>query len=66
VDTREYAELISIREAARIANVSYQTVWRAVSRSEVPVYRVGEAAGPLRLRRDEFLAWLLEHEVAVA
>ena len=63
MEPKEPTEMISLREAARLAGCSYQSVWRAASRGEVPVYRVGEEAGPLRLRRDEFLSWLLESEV---
>jgi excisionase family DNA binding protein len=50
-------ELISVREAARIAAVSYQTIWRALYRGELEGYRVGEF-GPLRIPRAEFMEWL--------
>jgi excisionase family DNA binding protein len=58
MDTRERTELISVREAARIAGVSYQTVWRLVGRGEVEAVRVGNGHGPLRIPRREFLTWL--------
>jgi excisionase family DNA binding protein len=58
MDTQERTELISIREAARIAGVSYQTVWRLVGRGEVEAVRVGNGHGPLRIPRHEFLTWL--------
>ena len=58
MQTQEQMELISIREAARIASVSYQTIWRLIGRGEVEAVRVGKGHGPLRIPRHEFLAWL--------
>lgn len=52
------AQLISIREAAALAGVSYLTVWRATRRGDVPVYRIGNEIGPLRLDKHEFLEWI--------
>jgi excisionase family DNA binding protein len=58
METQEQMELISVREAAKIANVSYQTIWRGIHRGEIPAVRVGEEFGPLRINRYAFLAWL--------
>jgi excisionase family DNA binding protein len=60
-DTRGTAvpELISVREAARLANVSPPTIYRAVWRGEVRAVRVGEEAGPLQIDREAFIEWLL-------
>jgi excisionase family DNA binding protein len=58
MDTQERTELISVREAAQIAGVSYQTIWRLVGRGEVVAVRVGNDHGPLRIPRQEFMDWL--------
>jgi excisionase family DNA binding protein len=58
METQERTELITVREAARIAGVSYQTIWRGVHRGEIPPVRVGETFGPLSVEREEFLRWL--------
>jgi excisionase family DNA binding protein len=58
VETQESPELISIREAAQLANVSRPHMWRLVDRGEVPAVRIGEGHGPLRIERRAFLAWL--------
>jgi excisionase family DNA binding protein len=64
MDTQERTELISVREAARIAGVSYQTIWRLVGRGEVEAVRVGKGHGPLRVDRNAFLEWLYGPEEA--
>jgi excisionase family DNA binding protein len=51
-------DLIPVKEAARLANVARPTVYRAIARGELPAIRVGELAGPLRVDREAFLAWL--------
>jgi excisionase family DNA binding protein len=58
VETQEAPELISIAEAAKIANVSRVHVWRLVDSGEVEAVRVGKGHGPLRIPRHEFLLWL--------
>jgi excisionase family DNA binding protein len=58
VETQESPELISVAEAARIANVSRVHMWRLVDRGEVEAYRIGKDHGPLRIPRREFLTWL--------
>jgi excisionase family DNA binding protein len=58
METQEQTELISVREAAKLAAVSYQTIWRAIHRGEVPAVRVGEEFGPLRVERSAFMRWL--------
>jgi excisionase family DNA binding protein len=59
VETQEQQELITLREAARIANVSYQTVWRAAKRDEFPALRVGPVPrGAVRVEREAFERWL--------
>jgi excisionase family DNA binding protein len=58
METQEAPELVSIREAAQLAGVSYVHVWRLVKRGEIEAVRVGNQSGPLRIDRREFLAWL--------
>jgi excisionase family DNA binding protein len=50
-------ELISVAEAARLANVSYLTIWRRVRDGSLPALRVGQA-GVIRIRRDAFNEFL--------
>lgn len=50
--------LISIADAARLAGVSYLTIWRATRRGELPVYKIGEQTGPLRIDRRELTEWI--------
>ncbi len=49
--------LISIRQAAELANVSPTHIWRLIQRGEVEAVRVGEN-GPLRIDADKFMRWL--------
>ena len=63
-ETQEAAELISVAEAARIANVSRVHMWRLVDRGEVEAVRVGKGHGPLRVDRNAFLEWLYGPEEA--
>jgi excisionase family DNA binding protein len=56
--TMETPVLISVREAAEIANVSRVHVWRLIQRGEIPAVRVGEGHGPIRVDREAFLTWL--------
>ncbi len=51
-------DLISVRQAAELANVAPVTIYRAIQRGEVAAVRVGERAGPLRVDRQGFLKWL--------
>jgi excisionase family DNA binding protein len=51
-------DLISVRQAAELANVAPVTIYRAIHRGEVEAVRVGEQAGPLRINRARFLEWL--------
>jgi excisionase family DNA binding protein len=59
METREAPAqaLISIRQAAELANVSRTHLWRLVQRGEVDAVRVGDD-GPIRIPRDLFLQWL--------
>lgn len=59
METREAPAqaLISVRQAAELANVSRTHLWRLVRRGEVPAIRVGEN-GPIRVEREPFLEWL--------
>jgi excisionase family DNA binding protein len=50
--------LISIREAAQLANVSKTHIWRLVRDGEVEGFRVGDGHGPIRIPRERFLDWL--------
>jgi len=56
--------LLSVSEAARIAGVSRQHIWRQVRRGVVPAIRVGPSgiAGPIRIPREAFLEWLYGEE----
>lgn len=56
--TQEQPALVSVREAAQLAGVSYATIWRLIQRGEVPAIRVGNETGPLRIPREEFRRWL--------
>ena len=56
--TQEQPAMVSVREAARLAGVSYATIWRLIQRGEVEAVRVGEDHGPLRINRERFLEWL--------
>jgi excisionase family DNA binding protein len=56
--TRSATSLISIREAAELANVSKTHVWRLIQRGEIEGLRVGEGHGPIRIPRESFLQWL--------
>jgi excisionase family DNA binding protein len=58
METTKDPTLIPIREAAKLAGVSYVTIWRLVHRGEIEAVRVGEGHGPLRIPVDEFRAWL--------
>ena len=49
---------MKISEAAHIAGVSRVHMWRLVRDGEVPVIRVGNDHGPLRIPREEFRRWL--------
>ncbi len=49
--------LISIRQAAELANVSRTHLWRLVQRGEVDAVRVGDD-GPIRIPAETFLRWL--------
>ena len=49
------AEYLTIGDAAEIAKMSTRTVRRAISRGEIPAYRVG---GGLRIVRDDVHAWI--------
>jgi excisionase family DNA binding protein len=51
-------ELLKIGEAAHIAGVSRVHMWRLARDGEVPVIRVGDGHGPLRIPRAEFRRWL--------
>lgn len=55
-------DLIAVKEAARLANCAPVTLYRAIQRGELPAVRVGEASGPLRVDRRQFLSWLLGPE----
>ncbi len=50
--------LISVREAAELANVSRVHVWRLIHRGEIEAVQVGDGHGPLRLDRERFMEWL--------
>ena len=56
--SQEAPVLVSIRDAARLAGVSYVRVWRLIQRGEVEAVRVGNGSGPLRVDRERFLEWL--------
>jgi excisionase family DNA binding protein len=57
--------LLTVPEAARVARVSPQTVYRRVATGEIPALRVGDHSGPIRIPRDEFERWLFgESETA--
>lgn len=58
METQEAAQLISVREAAQLAGVSYVHIWRLIKRGEIEAVRVGNLSGPLRVDRREFMAWL--------
>lgn len=60
VETTEAPALVSVREAARLVNVSTAHMWRLVDKRAVPAFRVGEGHGPLRVDRDGLLRWLEE------
>jgi excisionase family DNA binding protein len=49
--------LITVREAAELANVSRTHLWRLVQRGEVEAVRVGDT-GPIRIDRAKFTEWL--------
>jgi len=49
------AEYLTIGDAAEIAKMSTRTVRRAISRGEIPAYRVG---GGLRIVREDVHAWI--------
>jgi len=59
-------ELISIPEAAKIAGVSRVHMWRLTRDGEVPVIRVGNGHGPLRVPAAAFRQWLYGDEDAAA
>jgi excisionase family DNA binding protein len=61
--TKDAPTLIPIREAARLAGVSYVTIWRLVHRGEFEAVRVGDGHGPLRVDRERFLEWLHGEEL---
>ena len=50
--------LISIRQAAELANVSRTHIWRLVRRGTIDAVRVGDETGPIRVPLDLFVEWL--------
>lgn len=59
MQTPQEPGLITLAEAARIANVSYTTIWRAAWRGAFPAVRIGRR-GAIRVPREPFLRWLYE------
>jgi excisionase family DNA binding protein len=50
--------LLRVPEAAKVAHVSPQTIYRKVAAGEVPAPRIGNFSGPIRIPEGEFRAWL--------
>jgi excisionase family DNA binding protein len=50
--------LIRVSEAARLAGVSRQHVYRLIDRGAIEAVRVGDNSGPIRVAREPFLHWL--------
>ncbi len=50
--------LLTIAEAAKLARVSRQHMWRLVRRGDVDAVRVGNETGPFRIETEAFLGWL--------
>jgi excisionase family DNA binding protein len=58
METQEQT-LITVREAARLAGVSYQTIWRQAHAGQFPAVRVGPPhRGAIRVEREAFERWL--------
>jgi excisionase family DNA binding protein len=53
--TREAAVLLTPADAARLANVSRDTIYRAIDRGALPALHVGRL---LRIDPDAFRRWL--------
>jgi excisionase family DNA binding protein len=49
--------LLSVKQAAKMLNVSLRTMYGLIEAGRVPAFRVG---GQLRLSRDALAAWLAE------
>lgn len=51
-------ELMTVKEAARAANVAPLTIYRRIHAGQIEALRVGEGSGPIRVPRGPFMRWL--------
>jgi excisionase family DNA binding protein len=59
--------LLTVHEAAALAGVSRQTIWRRVRAGELPAVRVGRNPhSPVRIDPDAFDSWLFGEPTATA
>jgi excisionase family DNA binding protein len=55
--------LMTVRELGDYLNITMSTVYKMVSRGEIPVVRLGPNGRTLRFRREQIKAWLTDHQV---
>jgi excisionase family DNA binding protein len=54
--------LLTIQETAELLRQSERSVRRKICSGQIPAVRLGDQAGPLRIRADRLEQWLAEHE----
>jgi excisionase family DNA binding protein len=50
--------LMTVAEAAKLANVAPVTVYRRIHAGQIEAIRVGDGRGPIRIPREPFERWL--------
>jgi excisionase family DNA binding protein len=56
--------LMTVAQAARLANVAVVTIYRRIHAGEIEAIRVGDGRGPIRVPREPFVRWLYGDEAA--
>jgi excisionase family DNA binding protein len=51
-------DLMTVAEAAKLANVAPVTVYRRIHEGQIEAIRVGDGRGPIRVPREPFVRWL--------
>jgi excisionase family DNA binding protein len=57
----EALRLLSPADVARMVGVHRNSVYRWINEGGLPALRLGDEAGPLRIRSDVFEQWLAAH-----
>jgi excisionase family DNA binding protein len=63
VDARDDADVLTVREAARLLRIGRNALYDAIGRNEVPHRRIGKN---IRLSRDALMRWLDQWSLQVA